>query len=250
MNFQKTLLALSAAAFLGLNISCAQEMGDETGNGFNTEREINAPIDDSNDQSETLPVAPAPAAPEAKRNFSHIDPNNMIADKPLSLALAYFDANYSKIANKNYVTVIDFTKHSSQKRMFLINMSTGGVTAMYTSAGVGSDPDGDGHATLFSNVPDSRKSSLGYYLTGTTYEGGNGLSLRLHGLSSTNSKALERYIVIHGASYVSESSGRAGRSWGCPAVDNSLISGLTAKIKGGSLIYAWHEKYSTTTNRN
>lgn len=249
MQIQKIILALSTMAVLGLNISCAKTSGDEEslcGEQACSERDLNAPVDGIDDQAEQIPevINPPPTQGQA-RSYSHIDPNNLIADKPLALALAYYDANYDKIVNKNYVTVIDFTKNASKKRMFLIDMKTGAVTAMLTSAGKGSDPDGDGNATLFSNVPESRKSSLGYYITGKTYQGGNGLSLYLHGMSTTNSNAYQRLIVVHGANYVNESDSWAGRSAGCPAVDHSLMAGLTAKIKGGSVMYAYHANYST-----
>jgi hypothetical protein len=81
-------------------------------------------------------------------------------------------------------------------------------------------------------------SSLGYYITGSTYVGSHGTSLKLDGMSSTNSNARGRAIVVHGASYVSESSVIQGRSWGCPAVANSLKTKVINMLKNGSLIYA------------
>jgi hypothetical protein len=55
-------------------------------------------------------------------------------------------------------------------------------------------------------------SSLGVYKTAETYNGKHGLSLRLDGLSPTNSKARERAVVVHGADYVEdEAAGAAPR---------------------------------------
>ena len=40
---------------------------------------------------------------------------------------------------------------------------------------------GERLATSFSDVEESNKSSIGFYITGETYEGSNGFSLMLHG---------------------------------------------------------------------
>ncbi|KOO10169.1 peptidase, partial [Vibrio xuii] len=102
---------------------------------------------------------------------------------------------------------------------------------------------GKKQATTFSNVINSRKTSLGTFLTDTTYYGSNGYSLRLDGLTAgMNDKARERYIVIHGADYANESfikkNGYLGRSWGCPALPKNLSREIIDTIKGGSVIYA------------
>jgi hypothetical protein len=36
------------------------------------------------------------------------------------------------------------------------------------------------------------------------------------------------------------STGRAGRSWGCPAVAQSIASSLINQIKGGSVVFAYY----------
>ncbi len=207
-----------------------------------TERSLNAPINGEETlPQETVPPMTTPTGNETLKNdYSHLDPNHLVPDGILRQAVLYYDVNLDNIANKDFMTVIDFNQHSSQKRMFLINMKTGEVSPMLTAAGAGSDPDNDGYATLFSNIVDSHMSSLGFYLTSSTYQGGNGYSLRLHGLSPTNSKAFERYIVVHGADYVSESQNKTGRSWGCPAVDRKLNKSLIDRIKAGSLLFISH----------
>lgn len=207
-----------------------------------SERSLNAPITGEETlPNESVPSMTTPTGNESLKNdYSHLDPNHLVPDGILRQAILYYDVNLANIANKSHMTVIDFNQHSSQRRMFLIDMKSGVVTPMLTSAGTGSDPDNDGYATLFSNIVDSHQSSLGFYLTSSTYQGGNGYSLRLHGLSVTNSKAFERYVVIHGADYVSESQGKAGRSWGCPAVDRKINKSLIDRIKGGSLLFISH----------
>ena len=181
-----------------------------------------------------------PADFRAGPKFMHIDPNNYVREAHLLKALRFFEYNKSKIENQRYITLIDFSKNASERRMYLINMINGSVQMMNVAAGRGSDPDGDGDATDFSNVNDSHKSSLGFYLTDDEYNGENGDSLRLHGLSPTNSNALSRAIVIHGADYVSDGV-RAGRSWGCPAVDLKNIDSVIDRLKGGSLLYIFFD---------
>ena len=209
-----------------------------------TERSINAPINEQDILPvESVPNMTTPTGSEVlKNNYSHIDPGHLVNDNILRAAILYYDVNLANIANKDFMTVIDFNLHSNQRRMFLINMKTGAVSAFLTAAGVNSDPDQDGYATLFSNVVDSHQSSLGFALTSSTYQGQNGYSLRMHGLSVTNSKIYERYIVVHGtAKYVFEDKNLAkNKSWGCPAVDDSVNRGLIDRIKGGSLVYFSH----------
>lgn len=172
--------------------------------------------------------------------YNHLDPKREVPTSALKKAILYFDKNKSKVKNKTYLSVIDFSKSSSRKRFFIINMKTGKVWAIHVAHGKGSDSNHDGYAEKFSNVPNSKASSLGYYLTGSTYYGSNGYSLKLDGLSSTNSKARGRAIVIHGAKYVKQANIKQGRSWGCPAVAYELRSTVINMIKGGSLIYAFN----------
>ncbi|MGD9642409.1 MAG: murein L,D-transpeptidase catalytic domain family protein [Elusimicrobiales bacterium] len=153
-------------------------------------------------------------------------------------ALEYFNTNSGRIQNKRYIGVVDFSRHSSQDRFWILDVQSGAEHAMHVAHGTGSDPDGDGYATRFSNVPNSRASSLGFYLTGDLYTGKHGKSMRLHGLSSTNSNALSRAVVLHDSNYVREGNYRAGRSFGCLAVANSEIGKALASLRGGALIYA------------
>ena len=186
---------------------------------------------------------PAPDVAESVKDqtlkkYAHLDPKRLVDDGLLEKAVLYFDANLTKTKNQNYLSVIDFSKKSTKSRFFIINMKTGEVLAIHTSHGKGSDANHDGYAESFSNASGSNQSSLGFYRTAETYSGKHGLSLRLDGLSSTNSRARSRAIVLHGAGYVKESSVIQGRSWGCPAVAMDLRDSVIAKIKGGSLIYA------------
>jgi hypothetical protein len=140
------------------------------------------------------------------------------------------------------LTVIDYSLPSSQPRLWVLDLARGKVLYHELVAhGAGS---GDLYATRFSNVNDSRQTSLGLFLTEGTYEGGNGYSLRLRGLDAgINDKAEVRNIVMHGAWYVSDDHiqqfGRIGRSWGCPALPAEEAPRVIDAIKGGSFIYSY-----------
>lgn len=57
-----------------------------------------------------------------------------------------------------------------------------------------------------------------------------------------NDKAKERAIVVHGASYANPStatSGRLGRSLGCPALPKILTKPIINTIKDGSVLFIY-----------
>ncbi|WP_291786647.1 murein L,D-transpeptidase catalytic domain family protein [Cecembia sp.] len=138
------------------------------------------------------------------------------------------------------LTVIDFTLPSSEKRMWIIDMEEGEILHHgYVSHGRNS---GDLMAQKFSNTSSSYMSSLGFYLTGETYLGKHGYSLRLDGLEEGfNDKARDRAIVIHGAEYAKEEfisqTGRLGRSLGCPAVPQEIANEVIDLIKNKSILF-------------
>lgn len=140
------------------------------------------------------------------------------------------------------LTVIDYSRSSIQPRLWVLDLAHGKVLFQELVAhGAGS---GDVYATRFSNTMDSRQTSLGLFLTGGTYEGGNGYSLKLRGLDSgVNDRAEERSIVMHGAWYVSADHarqfGRLGRSWGCPALSQEIAPRVIDTIKGGSFVFSY-----------
>ncbi len=122
--------------------------------------------------------------------------------------------------------------------MFIVDMRSGKVTKLHVAHGSGSDPKNKGVPTRFSNRVNSKASSLGFYRAAEPYKGKHGLSVRLDGLSSTNSRARERAVVVHGAKYVYDSDIKPGRSAGCLAVSMSWHKAVANMIKDGSIIYA------------
>ncbi|MBC7714238.1 MAG: murein L,D-transpeptidase catalytic domain family protein [Rhizobacter sp.] len=170
-------------------------------------------------------------------DYSHLDPDHIIPKNLLFQAEDYYDQNLDKIQNKRVMGIIDFKKHNSKRRFYIIDMESGRVESYLTAHGKNSDPKHTGYATKFSNTPDSLMTSLGFYMTAETYDGKNGYSLRLDGLSATNSNARDRAIVIHGADYVTPGN-LIGRSSGCPAVEQRYHADLIDRLKGGALLYA------------
>ena len=151
--------------------------------------------------------------------------------------------NAGKIANSNIISIIDFSKPSSQKRLFIIDVRNIKLLFnTYVAHGVNSGKD---MACEFSNSPESNKSSLGFYETESTYMGKNGYSLHLVGLErGINDNAYDRAIVMHGADYVNEgfihNQGYLGRSWGCPAVSPKLSKPIIDKIKNGTCLFIYN----------
>ena len=178
--------------------------------------------------------------PPSSEKYAHLDPGHEVPAMLLSKALNYFETHQNVIAKKDVIGVIDFKQHNSKERFYIIDLDTGHVDKYLVAHGKNSDPDYEGFATIFSNTPGSEASSVGFYLTAETYEGNHGYSLKLDGLSSTNSNARSRSIVMHPADYVFPGS-KIGRSWGCPAVEPRYSVQIIDQIKGGTLIYATND---------
>lgn len=172
------------------------------------------------------------------KKYEHLDPNHLVPDNLLEEALLYFDVNKKNFENQKYITVVDFNMRSNKARMFVINMEDGSVVAVRTAHGRGGDKDHDGYVESLGNVPNSKKSSRGYYQVSEIYYGKYGRSIRLDGLSSTNSNVRRRAIVVHGSDYVWEDDVIQGRSWGCFALAWSVKDDIVDLIHGGSLLYA------------
>jgi hypothetical protein len=167
------------------------------------------------------------------------DPRWGLSRQVYDRAILIMDTKTRHFSNQRYVVLIDFSKHSSAKRFFLFDLVTGKMERHNVAHGQNSDPNASGYARSFSNQGGSLKSALGAYKTLGTYSGKHGTQLRLTGLESTNSASLSRGIVIHAANYVSDSASRAGRSWGCPALDPRVSASVISRVKNGALVLVW-----------
>ncbi len=155
--------------------------------------------------------------------------------------------NAGKIQKENILSILDFSLPSGQKRLFVIDLQLGElVFNTYASHGKNS---GKVIPTDFSNNDNSNKSSLGFFVTGNTYNGKHGCSLRLEGEETgINDHAASRGIVMHSAEYVNESlakkQGFIGRSQGCPALPQKVARNIIEKIKNGSCLFIYSpDKY-------
>ncbi|NII24378.1 murein L,D-transpeptidase catalytic domain family protein [Pseudoflavitalea sp. X16] len=147
-----------------------------------------------------------------------------------------------ELANQRILTIIDFSLPSAKKRLFVVDMASGKLLFnTWVSHGRNSGTD---MATRFSNRNGSLQSSLGFYITGDTYNGGNGYSLKLDGQEKgINDNALLRKIVMHGSAYVNErviaAKGYIGRSLGCPAIPAPLTKTIINTIRNGSCLFIY-----------
>ena len=169
----------------------------------------------------------------------HTDSGVLPSKEVFTMAIQGWSKMKDKLKSK-VLTVIDFSLPSTAKRMWIIDPEKGEI--LLNSVVSHGRNSGDLMAKTFSNVPESFKSSLGFYKTAETYSGKHGYSLRLDGLEKGfNDQARNRAIVIHGADYAREdfakSVGRLGRSLGCPALPSELSDQAIDLIKDGSLLF-------------
>jgi len=166
--------------------------------------------------------------------------NTAVINKVLTILSC---TNQYNIEHNNILTIIDYSLPANEKRLWIFDLAENKLLFhTYVSHGIKS---GALLSTLFSNKYDSKSSSIGVYETDKSYYGRHGLSLRLKGLErGFNDNASNRSIVMHGGWYVEEKFikkyGRAGRSWGCPAVPDNLSKPIINTIKDNSLIVVYY----------
>jgi hypothetical protein len=169
---------------------------------------------------------------------------NNIDQTVLRLSLtAYQKARHLGLDDKELLTIIDYSKPSSERRLWVVNLKNDKV--LFNTWVTHGKNSGNIMATSFSNEPGSLKSSIGVFTTEQTYLGGNGYSLRLIGLEQgINDNAYKRDIVVHGAWYADanmlKNRGQIGRSWGCPAVSPKTSQPLIDTIKNKTLLVAYY----------
>ncbi len=160
---------------------------------------------------------------------------------------AYFNykAEHPEKVRKPYLYFVDYGLDSREPRGYVFDMKNlrvvDGPFAVAHGRGSGKK---DGVPTRFSNIEGSATSSLGLFLAQETYgftgkAGGKrytSVGLRMAGLSGRfNSAARQRRVVVHGAPYVGP--GKAGRSEGCPAMDQARARKLLPKIGNGGMVF-------------
>ncbi|NOU38161.1 MAG: hypothetical protein HOO89_05565 [Ferruginibacter sp.] len=134
--------------------------------------------------------------------------------------------------NLNYAFVLDMRIPSYKKRFFVYNLKNDSIiNSGLVAHGTGSETFKG--QLVFSNTPDSRCTSLGKYKIGISYKGIYGFSYKLQGLDSTNNKAFERAIVLHGHNCVPNNEINNFPicfSYGCPMVSTKFLQTLKLYI--------------------
>lgn len=147
------------------------------------------------------------------------------------------EAFKSGVTKSPIMTVVDYSIPSDQPRLWVVDTKDNKVL-MNTYVAHGSGSGKGTIPTSFSNQEGSHSSSLGTYLTGNTYQGKHGESLRVQGLEKgVNDQAFQRAVVVHGANYVGKD--KSGTSWGCFAVPGTDAPKLIGLTKGGSIVHAY-----------
>ncbi|HYG02484.1 MAG TPA: murein L,D-transpeptidase catalytic domain family protein [Chryseosolibacter sp.] len=179
--------------------------------------------------------------------------HNLSLDAFRYAMIGYYDfVNHEQLSDKNIISIIDFSQASTRKRFYTIDLGKKKlIFNTYVSHG---KHTGENYATAFSNIVHSNQSSLGFYITGETYVGSKGYSLKLDGMEpGINDNMRKRAVVMHDADYVSkkwiQKYGRLGRSQGCPALPKNISRKVIDTIKNKTLIFAYakDEKYLTAS---
>jgi hypothetical protein len=158
---------------------------------------------------------------------------------------AYEAAHPDKV-KKPLLYFVDYGLPSTERRGYIFDMRALAILEgpFAVAHGRGSSRTQYGVPTRFSNAPGSAATSLGLYLAENTYgfhgkAGGRSyrsIGLRLKGVSRNfNDNALARGVVAHGAPYVS--AGRAGRSEGCPAMEQKRARRVLPELADGGMVF-------------
>jgi hypothetical protein len=161
----------------------------------------------------------------------------------MALGAAHCAVQAGDVTAPSTLTVIDYSRPSTEKRLWVFDLQQRAL--LYEELVAHGEGSGENLAKRFSNEAETHRSSIGLYKTDETYVGKNGYSLRLDGLDvGFNDHARERAIVMHGAAYVSadfaKKQGRLGRSWGCPALNETIAREIIDRVKGTGLVFAYY----------
>lgn len=190
---------------------------------------------------------------DIKKKFSDLEIKTMYRDLSLNDKVSFScfnnaihglekieDLEIFDSSNDNLLVMVDYTKPSTEERLFIIDLRK--KQLLISSLVAHGRGTGDLYATNFSNKNNSYSTSSGFYLTGNIYNGKNGESLELYGLEKgKNDNARKRTIVIHSAYYANKSFaekyGRLGRSKGCLVLPTDLNTKIINLIFGGVVLY-------------
>ena len=180
---------------------------------------------------------------EQEVNAIHAQADNLDTHVLRLSLTAYQHAREKGYDNRQLLTIVDYSKPSTERRLWVIDLKTNKV--LFNTWVAHGKNSGELNSTSFSNSARSLKSSLGVFVTEDTYDGHNGYSLRVQGLEQgINDNAHNREIVFHGADYANVEAvkglGRLGRSWGCFAVSRKVSGALINTIKHDTVVVAYY----------
>jgi hypothetical protein len=193
--------------------------------------------------------APDPRVDAADAAVTALSPyvtRSSTPDALRSALRAYYNFRHAQptAVRKPYLYYIDLGLDNRTARGYVFDMDRLTVVdGPFTVAhGRGSLAPRDGVPTRFSNVAGSYMSSLGLYVAEETYgfRGGSyrSIGLRLRGESGRfNDAARRRGIVAHGAPYVTARD--AGRSEGCPAMEQHRAQRLLPMLADGGVVFIY-----------
>jgi hypothetical protein len=157
-----------------------------------------------------------------------------------------FRTAHPERVRKPYLYFVDYGMDNRSARGWVFDMDGLSVVdgPFMVAHGRGSSAGRNGVPTRFSSVNGSAATSLGLYVAQETYDfsghaGGrlyHSIGLRLAGVSGNfNRTARSRGVVVHGAPYVTASG--AGRSEGCPAMEQARARRLIPEIANGGMVF-------------
>ena len=148
--------------------------------------------------------------------------------------------------DKLYYAITDFSLPSYETRLWVLDLIEGTLLwNIHVAHGTNSSSGSEAISDVFSNVNDSNQSSLGMMRAGEIYWGSFDKSMRIDGVEDGyNDLVRPRAIVMHGwsgsrAEYVA-SYGVAAVTWGCPGIDDRLISDVVETLTDGSMMFFWY----------
>jgi L,D-transpeptidase catalytic domain len=123
---------------------------------------------------------------------------------------------------------IDMRIKSGENRFFVYNLKENKIADEGLVAHGSGSETGIENQLKFGNVPNSNTTSLGKYTIGHHYVGKFGKAYKLYGLDKTNSKAFDRFIVLHYYDKVpyEQQLEPICNSLGCPMVNEKFFNRL------------------------
>ena len=146
-----------------------------------------------------------------------------------------------------FYAITDFSLHSSERRMWVVDLYENTLLwNIHVTHGENSSSSDPAYSDVFSNINDSHQSSLGMMRGAEVFDSSFGNDgLKIDGVENGyNDLVRPRAIVMHGAEYARPefvtTYGRAGESWGCPAVDDRIVDDVVATLTGGGMLFFWY----------